>query len=161
MQEILREEAWHTSALSSEMSAWCAEAAALLGPQSKDRPALRALLARVFCYHATMILSDCGVQSVLARDAARSVLRLLARLVLAGPALDSNRFKEIVAALKSQVTSRGRELFWTARLALAGAPGEGELDRVILLLDSAAALPFETPVKGAKQRILEFCCKLD
>lgn len=159
--DILREEAWHSSAPSPAISAWCAEAAALLGPQGQDREALRGLLARVFGYNAAAILSDRGVQSVLARDPSRGVLRLLARLVLAGPALDSNRFKEIVTALKAQVTSRGRELFWTLRLALAGAAGEGELDRVILLLDSAAALPFDTPVKGSKQRILEFCCTLD
>lgn len=158
---ILAEEAWHTRAVSEEMRAWCAEAAVLLGPKARDHAALRGLLARIFSYDAAVILSDRGVQSVLARDPARRVLRLLARLVLAGPALDSARLKEIVAGLKAQVTSRGRELFWTLRLALAGSPGEGELDRVILLLDAAAALPFDTPVKGSKQRILEFCCTLD
>jgi hypothetical protein len=30
-----------------------------------------------------------------------------------------------------------------------------------LLLDSAAALPFDLPVKGTRQRMLEFCAALD
>ena len=47
------------------------------------------------------------------------------------------------------------------RLALAGRAGEGELDRVILLLDEAAALSFAAPVKSARVRILEFCSALD
>jgi hypothetical protein len=46
-------------------------------------------------------------------------------------------------------------------LALAGKIGEGELDRVILLLDSAVRLDFAVPVKGTRQRILEFCAALD
>src|SRR5713226_7006179 len=38
---------------------------------------------------------------------------------------------------------------------------EGGLDRVILLLDEAAALPFAVPVKSVRTRILEFCAALD
>jgi hypothetical protein len=38
---------------------------------------------------------------------------------------------------------------------------EGELDRIILLLDEASALPFAVPVKSARARILEFCSGLD
>src|SRR5438094_2651369 len=41
------------------------------------------------------------------------------------------------------------------RLALAGRLGEGDLDRVILLLDTAAALPWSVPVKGTRTRIVE------
>ena len=47
------------------------------------------------------------------------------------------------------------------RTALAGRAGEGELDRVILLLDEAARLSFAVPVKSARERILEFCSALD
>jgi hypothetical protein len=56
---------------------------------------------------------------------------------------------------------RGRELFHPIRLALAGRAGEGELDRVILLLDEAAVLSFAAPVKSARARVLEFCSALD
>jgi hypothetical protein len=52
-------------------------------------------------------------------------------------------------------------MFHPIRLALAGRAGEGELDRVILLLDAAAALDFAVPVKGARRRMLEFCAALD
>jgi len=45
-------------------------------------------------------------------------------------------------------------------VALAGRPGDGSLDRVILLLDEAAPLPFAAPVKSARVRILEFCTAL-
>ena len=47
------------------------------------------------------------------------------------------------------------------RLALAGRAGEGELDRVVLLLDGAARLPFAVKVKSARERMLEFCSQLD
>jgi hypothetical protein len=56
---------------------------------------------------------------------------------------------------------RGRELFHPIRLALAGRAGEGELDRVILLLEEASSLPFAIPVKPARTRVLEFCAALD
>ena len=46
-------------------------------------------------------------------------------------------------------------------LALAGRAGEGELDRVILLLDEAAGLSFTVPVKSVRVRIVEFCAGLD
>ncbi len=74
---------------------------------------------------------------------------------------NSDRFKELFTLLKEKLEVRGRDLFHPLRLALAGRPGEGELDRVILLLDDAAALPFDPPVKSARTRILEFCAALD
>jgi hypothetical protein len=53
------------------------------------------------------------------------------------------------------------DLLHPIRIALAGRAGEGELDRVILLLDPAAQLSFVVPVKGTRQRMLEFCAALD
>jgi hypothetical protein len=50
-------------------------------------------------------------------------------------------------------------VFQPLRLALAGRAGEGELDRVILLLDDAAGAGFA--VKTARERIIEFCSALD
>src|SRR5260370_902485 len=92
---------------------------------------------------------------------ARHAARQVALLLLDGGALTSERFKEIVTALKDGMELRGRELFHPIRLALAGRAGEGELDRVILLLDEAAELSFAAPVKSARARILEFCTVLD
>jgi len=85
----------------------------------------------------------------------------VALLLLDVDPLTSERFKEIVTVLKDAMELRGRELFHPIRLALAGRAGEGELDRVILLLDEAAALSFAAPVKSARVRILEFCSALD
>jgi glutamyl-tRNA synthetase/nondiscriminating glutamyl-tRNA synthetase len=73
----------------------------------------------------------------------------------------SDRFKEVVSELKEKLELRGRDLFHPLRLSLAGRPGEGELDRVILLVDEAAALPFAVPIKSIRARILEFCSALD
>jgi glutamyl-tRNA synthetase/nondiscriminating glutamyl-tRNA synthetase len=75
--------------------------------------------------------------------------------------VDSERFKEIISALKEGLDIRGRELFHPIRLALAGRAGEGELDRVILLLDEGAGASFTVRVKSACERILEFCATLD
>ena len=80
---------------------------------------------------------------------------------LDGAPLTSERFMEIVTALKNGMELRGRELFHPIRLALAGRAGEGELDRVILLLDEAAGLSFAVSVKSARERILEFCSASD
>jgi hypothetical protein len=88
-------------------------------------------------------------------------VRQLALLLLDGGRLDSERFKEIVTALKDGLEIRGRDLFHPIRLALAGRAGEGELDRVILLLDEAADARFAIRVKSARERILEFCARLD
>ncbi len=136
---ILREQGWLAGEPSPEQLAWCEHAALILGTH----------LARV------------DTHVVLSRYAARDVLRQLALLLLDGIPLTSDRFKEIITELKDGLDIRGRELFHPIRLALAGRAGEGELDRVILLLDEAAGLSFAAPVKPARQRILEFCASMD
>jgi hypothetical protein len=158
---ILRGQALLFDEPNSAVQAWLASAAALLGPQAPDRAALADLLGLIFHYDARAILQSEESHSVFARAGARDVIRLLAHLVLDGPAVDSDRFKAIVNTLKESLHFRGRELFHPIRLSLAGRVGEGQLDRVILLLDSAAALPFPVAVKGTRQRMLEFCSALD
>jgi hypothetical protein len=158
---ILRERGWLTVGPTPEVDAWCAHAAAILGAQAPDRTALTELLSLVFHYDAQETLSRVATHEVLARYAARDVLRQLALLLLDGAPLNSERLKEIVTKLKETLQLPGRELFYPLRVALAGRPGDGSLDRVILLLDEAAALPFAAPVKSARTRILEFCSALD
>ena len=159
--EILRTRSWLVLEPSAEQGAWCERAASLLGPHAADRAALADLLALVFYYDAHEIIARVDSHVVLSRYAARDVLRHLALLLLDGAPLTSDRFKEVVSALKEGLDIRGRELFHPLRLALAGRSGEGVLDRVILLLDDAASLPFAVPVKSARARILEFCAALD
>jgi hypothetical protein len=158
---ILREQNWHTSELTAEQSAWCEHAATLLGPQSPDRTALTILLGLIFRYDAQEILARTDSHATLSRYAARDALRQLASLLLDPVPFTSDRFGEIIDAMKNNLDIRGRELFQTVRLSLAGRPGEGDLDRVILLLDEAAAANFVTPVKSARTRIIEFCSALD
>ena len=158
---ILAERCWNEGELSAAQVAWCGHAAAILGAHAADREALAELVGLVFHYDAREILARVESHAVLSRYAARDVLRQLALLLLEGAPLDSERFKEIVTALKDGLDLRGRELFHPIRLALAGRAGEGELDRVILLLDEAAAAGFAARVKTARERILEFCAGLD
>lgn len=158
---ILRERGWLATDPTPEVDAWCTRAAAILGPHAADRAALGELLGLVFHYDAQQILARVEAHEVLTRYAAREALRHLALLLLDGATLNSERFKEIFAALKEQLKLPGREMLYPMRLALAGRPGDGSLDRVILLLDEAAALPFAVPVKPARLRILEFCAALD
>jgi hypothetical protein len=141
--------------------AWLADAAALLGPHAADRASLAELLSLVFQHDARAILQLTESHVILSREGAREVIRELAHLVLEGSEVDSGRFKDIVNALKERLPFRGRELFHPIRLALAGRAGEGEFDRVILLLDRAARLPFRVPVKSARRRILEFCAAVE
>ena len=159
VSEILRERGWLDTADSAEGFAWCERAAALLGPHAASRDELAELLALVFHYDAREILQRVESHLVLAREGARLVIRHLALLVFQGGQVDSDRFKEIITALKDRVLFSGRGLFHPIRLALAGRAGEGELDRVILLLDSAVCSGL--PVKGTRQRMLEFCAALD
>ncbi|HJZ66013.1 MAG TPA: hypothetical protein VKD70_16920 [Candidatus Acidoferrum sp.] len=154
---ILREKGWLSSEPNEEQQAWCARAAALLGPQSADRAALAQLLELVFRYEARAILQTIEAHVVMSRYAARDVVRQLALLLLEGTDLTTDRFREIIDTSKAALDIRGRELFHPLRLALAGRSGEGELDRVILLLDEASAAGFAVPVKTARERILEFC----
>ena len=158
---ILHESGWLTADSTAAIDAWSTRSAAILGPHAADRAALAELLGLVFHYDAQQILARVETHEVLARYAAREVLRHLALLLLDGAPLNSERFKEIFTALKEQLKLPGREMLYPMRLALAGRPGDGSLDRVILLLDEAAALPFAVPVKSARARILEFCAALD
>ena len=158
---ILREHGWLGAEPSLEQYGWCERAASMLGGHATDRDGLGDLLRLVFHYDAREVISRVESHVVLSRYAARDVLRQVALLLLDGAPLTSERFKEIVTALKDGMELRGRELFHPIRLALAGRAGEGELDRVILLLDEAAVLSFAAPVKSARVRILEFCSALD
>jgi len=143
------------------LDAWLEEAAALLGPHAADRAALTELLRMIFHYHPRAVMENPENQSVLMRSGAREVIRELANRVLAGSEIDSDRFKEIIEGIKTALPYRSRALFHPIRVALAGRAGEGELDRAILLLDSAAKINFAVKVKGARQRMLEFCAALD
>jgi hypothetical protein len=158
---ILRDRGWLAGQSSPEQHAWCEHAASMLGGHAADRAALADLLRLVFQYDAREIIARVESHVVLSRYAARGVLRQVALILLEGEALTSDRFKEIVTELKVGMELRGRELFHPIRLALAGRAGEGELDRVILLLDEAAGLSFAVPVKCARARIIEFCAALD
>jgi hypothetical protein len=161
VEEILRARGWLAGDASPELAQWLAVAAALLGPHAADRDALENLLALVFHYDAAAALRLPENHAVMTRQHAREVVRALAHALLEGASLDSVGLKEIVAALKERVTTRNPELFHPLRLALAGRAGDGALDRVILLLDRAAALDFAVPVKSNRRRIAEFCAALD
>jgi nondiscriminating glutamyl-tRNA synthetase len=158
---ILREQQWLSAEPSPEQLAFCERAAALLGHYVEDCTGLEKLLRLVFTYDAAETLRSTEAHAVLARYEARDVVRHLALLLLEPGPFTSDRFKEVVTHLKETLEVRGRELFHPIRLALAGRAGEGELDRVILLVDEAAALPFAVPVKSVRARILEFCAALD
>lgn len=146
----------------SAMHIWLARALTLLAPKSPTLEHLESLLALIFEYNAAANLALPENRAVLVRTGAREVIRELANRILdAGGISSSERFKEIVDAIKAAVPFRSRVIFHPLRLALAGRTGEGELDRVILLLDSAAALPFAVKVKDTRERMLEFCAALD
>lgn len=156
---ILRERGWHSDRLSQEQTAWCERAAALLGAHAADRDALMSMLALIFQYDAAEIIARKESHVVLARYGAREVVRQFALPLLEGGALTSEKFSEIVTTMKNNLEARGRELFHPIRLAVAGRAGEGELDRVILLLDPGAEAQFA--VKRTCKRMLEFCAALD
>lgn len=159
--EMLRAQGWLIGDPSPAQYAWCERAAALLGPQITERRSFPELLYPVFHYNAQELLARVESHAVLSRYGARDVVRHLGLLLLEGTPLTSERFKEIINAIKDRLGIGSREIFHPIRLALTGRAGEGELDRVILLLDEAAALSFLVPVKSARERILEFCAALD
>ncbi len=152
---------WLSGAPSAEQLAFCERVAALLGPQAADVDELGELLSLIFHYDAATLLQTVEAHAVLARTGAREVVRQLALFLLDPVPFDSERFKEVVTLLKEKFDLRSRDLFHPLRLALAGRSGEGELDRVVLLLDEAAAVSFAVAVKPARVRILEFCAAVD
>jgi glutamyl/glutaminyl-tRNA synthetase len=99
--------------------------------------------------------------TVMTRYNAREVVRQAGLFLMDGVPFTSDRFKDLVTHFKENFDLRGRDLFHPLRLALTGREGEGELDRVILLVDEGAAAGFAAQVKTARTRILEFCSALD
>ena len=158
---ILEAQGWAQPSAGAALQVWCERAATLLGPHAPERDGLRDLLSLVFDYDAAALLQEVKNQAVMARSGSHEVIRELANRVLDSPELDSDAYKIIIDEMKAKLPYRGRELFFPIRLALAGRASEGELDRVILLLDPAAKLPFTLPVKGTRQRMLEFCIAVD
>src|SRR5882762_7166364 len=123
---ILGERGWLVGEPSLEQRGWCERAASMLGGHVADSAAMAELLGLIFQYDAREIISRVESHVVLSRYAARGVLRQVALLLLDGEALTSERFKEIITAMKDGMELRGRELFHPIRLALAGRAGEGE-----------------------------------
>lgn len=166
IQRTLDQHGWLTGQSTLEMEEWMRDAAEWLGLQvalhsaHDGSAALTDLLTLIFSYNAADLLGDKNNQAVVAREGARDVIRELANSVLEGGDLDSERFREVVSKLKGVFGSHGRMIFYPLRLSLAGRAGEGELDRVILLLDRAAKLPFSVSVKGTHERMIEFCAAL-
>jgi hypothetical protein len=158
---VLHEQNWLCGEPTPEILSWCERAAALLSHSAADRAALTELLRLVFSYDAAQILQSPESHAVVARIGAREVIRNIALFLLDPAPLTIERFHEIIEFLKTSVGLRSRDLFHPLRLALTGRAGEGDLDRVILLLDEAARLTFAIPVKSARTRILEFCAALD
>jgi hypothetical protein len=158
---LLRENGWLTALPNGQQIAWANQAASLLGHYASDPAALAAILRLIFEYDAVQIMRLPESHAVLARHAARDVIRHLALHLLEPGTLDSDRFKLLINSLKEEVQVGSRDLFHPIRLALTGRSGEGELDRVILLLDEAATLQFDTSVKSPRTRILEFCAAMD
>ncbi|HMD42975.1 MAG TPA: hypothetical protein VKH45_07875 [Candidatus Acidoferrum sp.] len=158
---LLNEKHWLTGPPSADHLRWSANAASLLGHFAADRAALAQILRLIFEFDATEIMQLPESHAVLARHGARDVIRHLALHLLEAGQLDSDRFKSLINQLKGELHTSSRDLFHPIRLALTGRSGEGELDRVILLLDEAAVLPFAVPVKSTRTRILEFCAAMD
>jgi nondiscriminating glutamyl-tRNA synthetase len=158
---ILKEQTWLTTDPTPEILAWCQRAATLLSHSAANPAELAELLRLVFFYDAAQILQSPESHAVVARIGAREVIRHVALFLLDPTPLTTERFHEIIEFLKTSVGLRSRDLFHPLRLALTGRAGEGDLDRVILLLDEAASLAFTIPVKSARNRILEFCAALD
>jgi hypothetical protein len=158
---LLHENRWLMTDPTPEVAVWASRAAQLLGHYAEDRRALANLLRPVFHYAAAETLQSPDAQAAISRYAARDVIRHLALLVLEPAPFTSERFKEVATYLKETCGVRSRDLFHPIRLSLTGRIGEGELDRVILLLDEASLLPFASPVKSVRTRILEFCSALD
>lgn len=167
VEGILREQGWLNGQVTPEMEAWMGDAAEWLGSQvalrnpNGGRESLAELLSLIFRYDAANLLEEKENQAVMAREGARDVIREIANRVLEAGAVDSERLREMILALKGIFGSHGRKIFYPLRLALGGRVGEGELDRVILLLDRAAKLPFNVQVKGTRDRMLEFCAALN
>jgi hypothetical protein len=177
VEAILRERGWLKDKCDAAIDAWLTDAAALLGPcalaTSVERDSialdertasggvLADLLGLIFQYDAGAIMGTNRSHVVLTRSGARTVIRELANRVLEGMRIDSERYKILVEGLQEKMGFSGRGLFHPIRLALAGRAGEAELDGVILLIDRAARLPFAVPVKGTRQRMLEFCAVMD
>ncbi|HKN60219.1 MAG TPA: hypothetical protein VJW93_03515 [Candidatus Acidoferrales bacterium] len=165
IEEILRERGWLSpqdgTQPSRALQEWLSRAGELLGPHAATREDLCGFLEPLFSYDAAELLRRRETQEVLARTGAREVLRELGNRILEGGDVDSDRFKQIVEDLKLALPYRSRAMFHPIRLALTGRAGEGELDRVILLIDSASKLDFRIHVKSTRQRMLEFCAALD
>jgi|SRR5262245_25201083 len=161
VESILHEHGWLVGDASAEQLTWCDRAATLLGPQTEDRKTLEGLLRLVFHYDAATLITQVESHIALSRYAARDVLREAGRILLESDDLDSDRFKQLIALLREKLELSARDILMPIRLALAGQLGEGDLDRVILLLDPAAALPWAVPVKSARARMVEFFAVLD
>jgi hypothetical protein len=159
VEAILLERSWldASARVSERAREWSARAAVLLGPQAADRAELAELLSLCFHYDAVEILRAPATHAVLAREGARTVIRELALETIGGRPVDSDRFRSLMEAIKERVPYRSRMLFHPIRLALTGRVGEGELDRVILLLDEGAGAEGLACIKGVRQRMLEFC----
>jgi hypothetical protein len=100
-----------------------------------------------------MCLTDPEIQADLEEPSCRAVIRTFARLLPQDRPLDLETYRRIAQEAGKATGTKGRGLYHPIRVALTARGSGPELNRLVPLIESAAALQLPRPVPGCARRV--------
>jgi glutamyl-tRNA synthetase len=135
--------------------AWFGRLLALLLPAVDHLDQLPLKAAPIFVFDPAAARANEENAAVLAADSARTVLGELAHHARThNDSVTPEDFKAWMNEIKAATGIKGKELFHPVRIAITGAHSGPEFDKLIPLIEDAAALGL--PVPGVRERIEQF-----
>ena len=140
--------------VSEDQRAWVAELMQLLKEsvsrlqQVPESDAAQILLR----FDPGMCLTDPEIQADLEEPSCRAVIRTFAHLLAQDRPIDLETYRRIAQEAGKATGTKGRSLYHPIRVALTARGSGPELNRLVPLIESAAALQLPRPVPGCARR---------
>jgi nondiscriminating glutamyl-tRNA synthetase len=144
--------------LGADSRAWLAKVNALLLPSVNKLDELPERAALFFRFDPKAALANPDNAEVMNAPTASTVIDAFAARIQAeepGP-ITAERFKLIVKDVQKETGVKGKDLYHPIRTMLTGSHSGPEFDKIIPLLEEAAALTLPVHVPGVRERVSRF-----
>ena len=139
--------------MSEESWIWLAEAVEDLIEGADRFSDLPEKFSPFFDFHPAQM--DSAAREILKSECGRNVVTLLGAKMARAEQFNYDIFASFAQEIKNKTGCKGKDLFHPLRIALTARLSGLKLDRFIPLVEGAARLPFQKPVKNCAQRVSE------
>jgi len=144
--------------LGDDSRAWLAKVTALLVPSVNKLDELPERAALFFAFDVDRALAEPDNAEVLKAPTTSSVINAFSARIAAeapGP-ITSERFKAIIKEVQKETSVKGKDLYHPIRTMLTGSHSGPEFDKLVPLMEEAAALTLPIHVPAIRERVSGF-----